>query len=198
MDDRGRQVWREPPEACDDLTFARRLYLDVLGRVPSVSELRDLQDLGDNRRKMLVEYLVFGEGPRAATCPARRTVRRSHVGRRGRSKPGFALGQFPHGEFLVRGTGSGLVDLANGFARARFAGVDISKVNIARNSANDRADSEPAAKIEWIESELLPVKPNEGEDTAEPSEANQAVPDPITSNSLDGFLSRHVLLRESE
>ena len=34
----GRQVWGEIPKRCDDLTFARRIYLDVLGRVPSVSD----------------------------------------------------------------------------------------------------------------------------------------------------------------
>lgn len=67
LDERGREVWGEPPNACDDLTFARRLYLDLLGRVPSVSELRDFQELDDNRRTMLVEHLVFGEGPRAET-----------------------------------------------------------------------------------------------------------------------------------
>lgn len=67
LEERGSQVWGEPPPPCDDLTFARRLYLDVLGRVPSVSELRDFQDLGDRRRSMLIEQLVFGEGPRAET-----------------------------------------------------------------------------------------------------------------------------------
>lgn len=65
IDERGREVWGPPPAPCDDLTFARRLYLDVLGRVPSVSEIRDFQDLGENRRDLLVERLVFGEGPRA-------------------------------------------------------------------------------------------------------------------------------------
>ena len=64
LDQRGREVWGKPPEPCDDLTLARRLYLDVLGRVPSVSELRDFEDLGINRREQLVEQLVLGEGPR--------------------------------------------------------------------------------------------------------------------------------------
>ncbi len=65
LDDQGREIWGEPPEPCSDLTFARRIYLDLLGRVPSVSELRDFQGLGDKRRDVLVEQLVFGEGERA-------------------------------------------------------------------------------------------------------------------------------------
>lgn len=65
IDDRGSEVWGPPPELCDDLTFARRIYLDVLGRVPSVSEIRDFQGIGDYRRSVLVERLVFGEGSRA-------------------------------------------------------------------------------------------------------------------------------------
>ena len=65
LDQRGEEVWGEPPKPCDDLTYARRVYLDLLGRVPSVSELRDFQDLDGQRRKVLVEQLVFGEGPRS-------------------------------------------------------------------------------------------------------------------------------------
>jgi hypothetical protein len=67
LDSRGQEVWGEPPERCDELTFARRVYLDILGRVPSVSELRDYLDLGENRRNGLVEQLLFGEGPRGET-----------------------------------------------------------------------------------------------------------------------------------
>ncbi len=65
LDERGQDAWGELPQVCDDLTFARRVYLDVLGRVPSVSELRDFQDLGSERRRTLVDQLVFAEGPRA-------------------------------------------------------------------------------------------------------------------------------------
>lgn len=65
LDRRGREIWGEPPEPCDDLTFARRVYLDVLGRIPSISELRDYQNLVDDRRETLVDQLVFAEGPRA-------------------------------------------------------------------------------------------------------------------------------------
>lgn len=67
LDQRGQEIWGPPPKPCDDLTFARRVYLDVLGRIPSVSELRDFQNLGEDRRDILVEQLVFGEGPRADT-----------------------------------------------------------------------------------------------------------------------------------
>lgn len=65
LDKRGQQVWGELPEPCNDLTFARRVYIDVLGRVPSVSELRDFLDLGDQRRTALIEQLVFAEGIRS-------------------------------------------------------------------------------------------------------------------------------------
>ena len=64
IDEQGRQAWGKPPEACDDLTFARRVYLDLLGRVPSVAEVRDYLRLGDNRRDELVNELVFGQGQR--------------------------------------------------------------------------------------------------------------------------------------
>ncbi len=63
----GQKVWGAPPEPCDDWTFARRVYLDVLGRPPSVAELRDYE-LGDaqRRRAQLVDQLVFAEGPEQA------------------------------------------------------------------------------------------------------------------------------------
>ncbi|MCA9135460.1 MAG: DUF1553 domain-containing protein [Planctomycetales bacterium] len=64
IDQRGKDIWGPPPGPCDDLTFVRRVYLDLVGRVPSVSEIRDFRTLGDDRRKVLVDELVFGEGPR--------------------------------------------------------------------------------------------------------------------------------------
>ncbi|WP_182867147.1 DUF1553 domain-containing protein [Rhodopirellula sp. JC639] len=67
IDQRGERVWGEPPEKCDDLTFVRRVYLDLVGRVPSVSEIRDFRTLGEDRRDLLVNELVFGEGPRRET-----------------------------------------------------------------------------------------------------------------------------------
>ncbi|TWU11059.1 DUF1553 domain-containing protein [Allorhodopirellula heiligendammensis] len=65
LDQRGQELFGPLPTRCDDLTFARRVYLDVLGRVPSVSELRDFEALGDRRRHTLIDQLVFGEGTRA-------------------------------------------------------------------------------------------------------------------------------------
>lgn len=65
INDRGVRVWGEPPEQCDDHTFARRIYLDTVGRVPSVSELRDFEELGPSRRNLLIEQLVYSEGERA-------------------------------------------------------------------------------------------------------------------------------------
>lgn len=62
---RGSEIWGKAPDKCDDLTFARRIYLDLLGRVPSVAELRDFEKLEGNRRQRLIETLVFGEGERA-------------------------------------------------------------------------------------------------------------------------------------
>jgi hypothetical protein len=67
IDRRGQQVFGKPPVACDDLTYVRRTYLDLVGRVPSVAEIRDFQELGDDRRSLLVNELVFGEGPRRDT-----------------------------------------------------------------------------------------------------------------------------------
>ncbi len=67
INQRGEQFWGPPPPTCDDLTFARRVYLDVIGRVPSVSELHDFQALGENKRSQLIDQLVFAEGPRADT-----------------------------------------------------------------------------------------------------------------------------------
>lgn len=67
IDDRGEQVWGEPPAECGDLTFVRRVYLDLVGRVPSVAEIRDFRELGEDRRDLLVNDLVFAEGPRRET-----------------------------------------------------------------------------------------------------------------------------------
>lgn len=65
INQRGRIAWGEPPQRCDDLTFARRVFLDLLGRVPSVAELRDFEDLPGDRRAALVDQIVFAESERA-------------------------------------------------------------------------------------------------------------------------------------
>jgi len=62
----GRRYWGEPPARCDDLLLARRLYLDLLGRVPSVAEIRDYLAVDEStRRTVLIDQLVFHQGPRA-------------------------------------------------------------------------------------------------------------------------------------
>ncbi|XZE19593.1 DUF1553 domain-containing protein [Pirellulaceae bacterium SH449] len=66
IDQKGIEVYGELPELCDDLTFARRIYLDTIGRIPSLSELRDFQANGDSRRRQLIHELVFGDGERGA------------------------------------------------------------------------------------------------------------------------------------
>lgn len=48
-----------PPPVCDDATFARRVYLDVLGRVPMPDELaRFLEDRAEGKRARLVDDLL--------------------------------------------------------------------------------------------------------------------------------------------
>ena len=58
------------PRLVDDATFLRRVYLDLLGTIPAVSEVRDfLDDQTDNKRARLVERVL--EDPRAAAHLAR-------------------------------------------------------------------------------------------------------------------------------
>ncbi len=48
------------------MLLARRLYLDLLGRVPSVAELRDYLTLDESvRRFELIDQLIFPQGTRA-------------------------------------------------------------------------------------------------------------------------------------
>jgi YHS domain-containing protein len=63
--------WREanlpeaehPPEVCDDATFVRRAYLDVIGVVPTIQEQdRFLADTGADRRARLVDELLARDG----------------------------------------------------------------------------------------------------------------------------------------
>jgi hypothetical protein len=65
IDQRGEKVYGQPPEPCDDFTFARRVYLDSVGRIPSLPELRDFQAAGSQRRNELIHQLVFSQGERA-------------------------------------------------------------------------------------------------------------------------------------
>lgn len=58
--------WQEqgisPAEVVDDTRFARRLYLDLMGRIPRESELRLFVESTDSRkREALVETILVGE-----------------------------------------------------------------------------------------------------------------------------------------
>jgi hypothetical protein len=54
-----QQLNIEASPTCDDATFARRVYLDILGRLPEPAEIRAfLGDAGDDRRERLVDALL--------------------------------------------------------------------------------------------------------------------------------------------
>jgi hypothetical protein len=58
------------PPLVDDATFLRRAYLDLLGTIPAVSEVRDfLDDQSDNKRGRLIDQLL--DDPRCAAHLAR-------------------------------------------------------------------------------------------------------------------------------
>ncbi|MFO0843805.1 MAG: DUF1553 domain-containing protein [Gemmataceae bacterium] len=70
IDDRLASAWKQagvPPAAdADDSEWLRRVYLDLAGRIPSVTEARAfLADRREDRRRLLVERLLGG--PRFAT-----------------------------------------------------------------------------------------------------------------------------------
>src|SRR5262245_13511840 len=49
----------EPAPPADDATFLRRVYLDLVGRIPTVVEARDfLDDPASDKRRRLVERLL--------------------------------------------------------------------------------------------------------------------------------------------
>jgi hypothetical protein len=65
IDRRGEELWGPPPPKCDDLTLARRVYFDLLGRSPSLAEIYDFESLSpETRRERLIEQLIFSEGDR--------------------------------------------------------------------------------------------------------------------------------------
>jgi hypothetical protein len=56
-----------PPELCDDATFCRRVYLDLIGVVPAVVELnRFLADRSPQKREKLVDQLLARDDDYAA------------------------------------------------------------------------------------------------------------------------------------
>jgi hypothetical protein len=60
----------EPAPGADDAEFVRRAYLDLVGRIPSVAEVRTfLDDKAPDKRRRLVGQLL--EGPRYVTHFAR-------------------------------------------------------------------------------------------------------------------------------
>lgn len=70
IDKRIEAAWKkagvEPADDASDAEFARRAYLDLVGRIPTVSEMRKfLADKGSDRRARLVEKLL--ESPRFVT-----------------------------------------------------------------------------------------------------------------------------------
>lgn len=61
-----KQAKVTPAQLADDSEWLRRVYLDLMGRIPSVTEVRTfLNDRGEDRRERLVETLL--SGPRYST-----------------------------------------------------------------------------------------------------------------------------------
>ncbi|HVX64237.1 MAG TPA: DUF1549 and DUF1553 domain-containing protein [Pirellulales bacterium] len=55
----GLDAAQKPPELCDDATFARRVYLDVIGVIPTVLEMNRFKaDRSSEKRKRLVDQLL--------------------------------------------------------------------------------------------------------------------------------------------
>lgn len=63
LDERFEAEWRAAnidPEKCDDATYLRRVYLDLVGRIPSISETRDfLSREEEDRREQVVDSLII-------------------------------------------------------------------------------------------------------------------------------------------
>jgi len=56
-----------PPEVCDDITFMRRVYLDVIGVIPTIEDAhRFLGDPSRDKRAKLVDELLSRNGDYAA------------------------------------------------------------------------------------------------------------------------------------
>jgi hypothetical protein len=54
-----RKLHIEPSGICDDRTFARRVYIDIVGKLPSIDELaRFLKDKAKDKRKKLINELL--------------------------------------------------------------------------------------------------------------------------------------------
>jgi hypothetical protein len=56
---RWKQAGLQPAERCDDATFVRRIYLGLVGRIPTIGEARDfLADTTTDKRERLIDRLV--------------------------------------------------------------------------------------------------------------------------------------------
>jgi hypothetical protein len=63
----GLDAYQHPPEVCDDATFARRVYLDIIGVTPSLTDLsRFLIDRSPQKRAKLVDALLARKSDYAA------------------------------------------------------------------------------------------------------------------------------------
>jgi hypothetical protein len=61
VEKRWRELKTKPSPLCDDRTFARRIYLDIAGRIPTPEELnRFLADKRREKRSALIEFLLDG------------------------------------------------------------------------------------------------------------------------------------------
>ena len=57
--DRLKQLGIQPARVCSDEVFVRRVYLDVIGTLPTAQEARDfLQDVDPNKRSALIDRLL--------------------------------------------------------------------------------------------------------------------------------------------
>lgn len=60
--DKLQQMGVQPAELCDDATFLRRIYLDVIGTLPTAAEARKfLADPGPDKRRQLIDQLLQRE-----------------------------------------------------------------------------------------------------------------------------------------
>ena len=61
-----RQIGQESRKPVDDYTFCRRVYLDAIGRIPTVDELDSfIQDKNSEKRSLLIQQLLESRAIRA-------------------------------------------------------------------------------------------------------------------------------------
>ncbi|SFH74309.1 DUF1549 domain-containing protein [Planctomicrobium piriforme] len=73
LNERFRQIWTSQqlqPVLCDDATYLRRVSLDLIGRIPSVGEIREFEaDPSPEKRARLVEKLLSDPQDSAKVSP---------------------------------------------------------------------------------------------------------------------------------